>query len=177
MSASSVPDRRGSIKRQNAWIPKKWRSEYDRVIAYSALGKSNTWIAEQLGFTPVHVSSIINTPQGQALLTKLQEKLQENIITNIPTTLEYIAQKTAQRLKAVVDNDALFEKNPFAVIDRGLEVVKGLRHLQGGGNGAPPGNVTNIGTVVITPQQHSAILDGLQKIREIKSVSVGDGSP
>lgn len=165
----------GTLK-QNAWVPKKWRPEYDRVVAYSVVGKANTWIAEQLGFTPEHVSSILNTPQGLELASKLQAKLRENIELNIPETLGELAVLATKRLKSLLENDAIFEKSPFAVVDRGLDVLKGLKHLQGGGNGAP-GQTTNIGTaVIVTPGQRSDILDGLQRIADIKKLHAGTGN-
>lgn len=151
--------------RLNKWKPKKWRPEYDRIVAYSVMGKANVWIATNLGFTPEHVSTILNLPQGIELAERLRLKLRDQIETNIPDTLAYIAKKTAERLKQVIDDDDIFAKNPFAVIDRGMDVLKGLHHLS-------PSNGTNgdthIGTVIISNGQKSDILDGMEKVAEIK---------
>lgn len=162
------------------WKPKKWRPEYDRIVGYSALGRSNVWIAENLQFTPEHVSTILNLPEAKALMEKLQTKLRERIVLNIPEVLDDVAQMAVKRLKQVMESDELFEKSPFAVIDRGMDVLKGLNHLRGGGNGAPvlppPGTVTNIGVVNITPGQKSDITMGLEKIAEVRQLHSGTGT-
>lgn len=164
--------------RLNKWKPKKWRPEYDRIVAYSALGKSNVWISQHLEFTPEHVSVILNLPEAKQMLDKLQTKMRERIEVNIPEVMGEISKQAVLRIKAVMFDDALFEKSPFHVIDRGMEILKGLSHLKGGGNGAPQqaGPVTNIGTVVISQGQRSDILDGLEKIAEVKKLHSGTGS-
>lgn len=176
---TKLEPRKGKVK----WRPKKWRPEYDRIVAYSVLGRSNLWIAESLKFTPEHVSTILNLPEGKALQEKLHAKLREKIEVNVPDVLSQVAQKAAERVKAMLDDDALFAKSPFAVVDRGLDILKGVGHLRGGGNGATgqpalqAGNVTNIGTMIVTPGQKSDILEGLQKIAEVKALhgsSTGD---
>lgn len=150
------------------WRPKKWRPEYDRVVAYSAMGKSNIWIAQQLSFTKEHVSTILNQPQAIELIGRLQAKLQDNMMVSIPQALSEIADKAVLRLKEVMFDDKLFSKNPFAVVDRGMDVLKGLQHLKGGGNGAPQqGNVYNINTAILAPHQRSDILEGLEKVQEV----------
>lgn len=158
--------------KKEKWVPKKWRPEYDRIVAYSVMGKANTWIAATLGFTPEHVSSILNTPRGLDLAQKLQEKLAANIENTVPDELAQIGKQAIKRLKDLMEDDNLYQKSPFAVVDRGMDVLKGLRHLVPGGNGAAlqPGNQTNIGTVIISPQQHSDLLEGLQQIKEIKQI-------
>lgn len=187
MAAALKPENEVQVEPKKAklgkWKPKKWRPEYDRIVGYSALGRSNTWIAENLQFTPEHVSVILNLPEAQALMTQLQTKLRERIIVNIPEVLDEVAQQAAKRLKQVMFDDEMFEKSPFAVIDRGMDVLKGLNHLRGGGNGAPvptPGTVTNIGVVNISPNQKSDIMEGLEKVREVgllhSGTSQGDGS-
>lgn len=174
MPENTAP-RKGRIK----WRPKKWRPEYDRIVAYSVLGRSNLWIAENLKFTPEHVSTILNLPEGKALTDKLHAKLRANIEINIPDVMSEVAQLAAKRVKALMEDDELFRKSPFAVVDRGLDVLKGLSHLRGGGNGAPVpagGSVTNIGTVIVTQNQKSDILDGLQKVAEVKALHGGTGA-
>lgn len=163
--------------KKGKWVPKKWRPEYDRIVAYSVMGKANTWIAQTLGFTPEHVSSILNTPRGIDLAAKLQEKLAANIESSVPDELAQIGKQAIKRLKTLMDDDEIFQKSPFAVVDRGMDVLKGLRHLVPGGNGAAiqaGGNVTNIGQVVLSAQQHSDILDGLQQIKQIKNAPAID---
>lgn len=152
------------------WIPKKWRPEYERVVALSAAGKSNREIATIVGFTPVHVSNILNLPQATELMERIVAKMREKSLTDIPSTLQRIAEKTAVRLERVLDDEKLFEQSPFAVIDRGMDVLKGLNHLKGGGNGSGTGNVTHVhgNAMIVSSDQADALSEGLRKRNEVK---------
>ena len=159
------------------WVPKKWRPEYERVVALSAAGKSNKQIGEIVGFTKEHVSNILNLPQAEALMDRIIAAMNQRTVVDIPNELQYIAQKTVSRLKSAIDNDKLFEESPFALIDRGMKVVEGLRHLQGGGNGAPTQapNVNN-GTVInfnVPVAKADDLIAGLQKANEVKQIHAG----
>lgn len=125
------------------WVAKKWQPEYERMVAYSAMGWSNKKIAETLKYTPEHVSNVLNLPQAKELKDKILAKLRERTLEDVPSILKKVAQKTAERLETILNDDDLFEKSPFAVIDRGLDVMKGIGHLKGGGNGSGGGGVQN----------------------------------
>jgi hypothetical protein len=150
--------------RLTKWVAKKWKPEYEKMVAYSVLGWSNKKIALELGYTKEHVSNVLNLPQAEELKDKLAAKMREKTLS-IPETLQYVAEKTADRLRKLVDNDEVFEKHPFAVIDRGMDVLKGLSHLKGGGNG---GNTTNVnGPVFMVPANNAQnLFDGMAKADE-----------
>lgn len=155
------------------WVPKKWRPEYERIVALSAVGKSNTEIADIVGFGKQHVSNVLNLPQADELMKKIVEAMTRRSLVDIPNSLQRIAEKTVQRLEVLMDNDKLFNDSPFAVIDRGMKVVEGLRHLQGGGNGAP--TMVNNGKVVnntfnVPATQVDSLIAGLQKANEVKQI-------
>ncbi len=160
------------------WKPKKWRVEYDRVVAMSVAGISNTEIATKVGFTKEYVSLILNLDEGKALYNRLQAKILEDWETQIPNNLNTIARKTTERLLQAVNNDELFAKAPFSVIAAGMKAVEGLGHLRGGGNGStgvgelPGAHSTNvnIGVVNISAEQKSDLMSGLDKLQQIKSL-------
>lgn len=160
--------RRGKLKK---WNPKKWKADYDRVVAYHVTGKKNVEIATILGMTPVHVSNILNLERAQQLKAKLEQMLRERMETNIPDTLEYVARKTTERIKQMIDNDDLFEKSPFAVIDRGMDILKGLNHLKGGGNGASPINVER--AIIVSGDNAAALASGFDKADEARRINAG----
>jgi hypothetical protein len=154
----------------NAWKPKTWKTSYDRVVAFHVMGKKNTEIAATLGMTPEHVSTILYLPHAIELKLKMEAALRAKMEENIPDLLEYVSRKTAMRLKEVLDDDDVFHKAPLAIIDRGLEVLKGLSHLKGGGNGAPVG-VTVHGNAVIIPQNQAAsLIEGFTKSDEARRI-------
>jgi hypothetical protein len=124
--------------RLTKWVAKKWQPEYERMVAYSALGRSNKEIALMMKYTPEHVSNVLNLPQAKELKDKILAKMRERTLEDVPTLLKKVAQKTAERLDTLINDDELFAKSPLAIIDRGMEVMKGTGYLKGGGNGAPP---------------------------------------
>jgi hypothetical protein len=113
------------------WEPKKWDPIYEQFVALSALGLSNVEIGQRFGYTPVHVSNVVTSEQGKRLKQLMLDRLRATTISSIPQRLEDIADKTVSRLQEVMNDNDRFERSPFAVIDRGLQVLKGLRHLKG----------------------------------------------
>jgi hypothetical protein len=171
MDTQPTPEKKGKLGK---WVPKKWKADYDRVVGYHVMGKQNIEIAVALRFTPEHVSTILNLPQAQELKKKLEAKLREKMEVNIPDTLDYVARKGAERLKSMVDNDELFEKSPFAVIDRAMDVMKGLNHLKGGGNGSGPGAINVERAIIVSGAAGSQLVEGFSKADEARRIN---GSP
>jgi len=161
--------------RLGKWQPKKWRPEYDRIVGYSVLGKSNIEIATNFGLTKEHISTILNLPQAKELAEKLQIATKQRMLENIPDTLDYVARKTTERLKQMIDDDELFDKSPFAVIDRGVDILKGLSHLRGGGNGA---NAINVEKAIIVPaEQAKDFFRGMTKADEARRINGNTNKP
>jgi hypothetical protein len=169
------------------WVPKEWRPEYQRIVGYSACGISNIEIAQKLGFTKEHVSNILNLPEAKQLLAKITLKLAQNQDFNISTEMTQLVEQSFKRVKAVMNDDKLFEQSPFAIIDRGLEIMKGSGLLRGGGNGAPPslvgGNISNVNLFNLPPELSERLVEGLEKSnrareihapRELKTGTDGD---
>jgi hypothetical protein len=166
-------DRRRGPK-LNAWKPKRWKADYDRVVAFHVMGKKNIEIAKALHMTPEHVSTILNQPQALALRDRMQAALREKMVTNIPETLEYVSRRTAERLKQVLDDDELFAKAPLAIIDRGLDVLKGVGHLKGGGNGAPGMNIDK--AFIVPAAMAETLMSGFGKADEARRINGSDSS-
>jgi polyhydroxyalkanoate synthesis regulator phasin len=157
------------------WAPKSWRPEYQRVVGYSALGLSNTQVAEKTGFSAQHVSNILNLPEAQAMLQDITRKIKEQQEQNIPSVLNDIAIKSALRIKSMLNDDELYEKSPFAVIDRGMEMLKLTGHVRGGGNGAPPPPTTQNNTYIsgLPEELMLRLISGIDKADEAKKLHSG----
>ena len=156
-----------SRSKLNKWRPKKWRAEYDRIVALSVCGRSNKQIATEVDFTPEYVSVILNLPEAEELRVRLQERLRDKILDDVPTVLGRTSQKAAKRFEEMMDDDELFKKSPFAVIDRGIDLLKGLRHLQTATSQPALPSMTINGPAVIMPAMAAeGIRDGLKKADE-----------
>ena len=154
------------------WRPKRWLAEYDRIVAYSVLGRSNAWIAEQMNLTNVHVSTILNTPQGKKLYDDLKSKIKQKIEREIPDVIGAAAKKAAERVENVLNDDELAKKSPFAVAGLAMDVLKGVGHLRSN-NGlmqAPVGNTTNISVVNVGERNQRSISEGLQMLAKVNEL-------
>jgi hypothetical protein len=174
MSDEAKP-KKGTVK----WVPKEWRIEYDRVVAYSACGMSNVAVAEKVGLTKEHVSTILNLPQAKLLMQNIQLRLRDKVTENIPTVLDEISKKGVQRIRDIIDDDEIAKKSPFAVAKLALDVMHGVGHLRGGGNGSnnqspsPFGvinNTNNTTNIVLMPGQKSDIMDGFKKLTQVAEI-------
>lgn len=153
------------------WEPKEWRPEYQRIVAYSACGIANTEIALKLGFTKEHISNILNLPQAKELLAQITLKLAAQQDINLTTEMTALVTQSFKRVKAVMNDDKLFEQSPFAIIDRGLEIMKGAGLLRGGGNGAPNAPISvggNMNVFNLPPELAERLVDGLEKSNEAR---------
>ena len=168
----------GERKRLKSWKPKKWRPEYERMVALSCLGWSNKMIAKELDYTKEHVSVILNMEEAETIRQMVLERMREKVAVSIPERLQKIAEKTVERLETAMQDDDLFEKSPFALIDRGMDVLKGLNHLKGGGNGSGGGLTVNVSSggqaMVLSAGQADGLTEALMKANEVRKLHAAE---
>ncbi len=132
MVTSLTPERPATIKR---WRPRKWDVVYDQIVVLDTLGKPQKEIAELFGYTVQHISNIVNCPEAKITRGRLLEQLQKSAVDKLGTDLEVIAVQAKKRLAQVMYDDDLFQRSPFAVVDRGLTVLTGVGKLKPRGDG------------------------------------------
>jgi hypothetical protein len=153
-------------KKTERWIPREWLPVYAQVVIMDISGISNTDIAKDVGFTKEHISNILNTPQAALMRREVYEKLQEKALETIPRRLEAAAVKASERILTLLNDDTRFEDSPFAVVDRGMQVLKGLNHLAGEAKSS-----INVDKAVILTGKHSTeLLKGLEKANMAQEV-------
>jgi hypothetical protein len=111
--------------------PKSWKPVYDLMVFHSCMGVSNKEIAEKYNYTPQQVCNILVSNQGRVRKKLILANLIENETASVQDRMEKVATKFLQKIELVADNDELFEKAPFAFVDRGLAIIKGLGRLEG----------------------------------------------
>lgn len=152
------------------WAPKRWEVMHQQIVALSTMGKSNTEIAEQFGYSPQQISNIINCPQASIERRNMINALQKGIEERIPKRLEQLADKAIQRIADVLYNDDLAERSPFAVADRGFVVLKGLGKLKDENSAR---NVNIEKAVILAPELATQIADGLAALKRAQ-ITAGD---
>lgn len=163
--------------RLTRWKPKKWRPEYDRMVFMSVAGFSNKQIGERLGYTKEHVSNVLNLAQAEQLREEIQKRMREEAYQDLPKRLNEIAAKTVERMHMLVHNDDIFERSPFQVIDRGMDILKGLGHLKHGNTDHEAGGtVVNHGTIVVSDKLMERFVAGLEKSEEARQLNPAEDS-
>lgn len=113
------------------WKPRKWRPIYEQIIClHIVAGISRDDLAKQFGYTPQHISNILNSEQADVLRNIASERIRggaleraDNKIVDITERLERLQHKALERVEAVMNDDEMMEKAPFAMIDRGLRIL------------------------------------------------------
>lgn len=68
-----LPEHEKRPPRFGKWQPTRWKPIYEKIIIMSAGGMSNKMIAASVGFTPEHVSSILNLSQERQRMIELRQ--------------------------------------------------------------------------------------------------------
>lgn len=180
ISGSAQEDEKVEKQKKKAsikWHPKKWRPEYERIVALSVGGVSNEKIAEISGFTPAHVCNILGTPEAEFIKQQYIERLREKTTVSLPELHQKIAEKAAGRLLNLLENDEAFEKSPFHIIDRGLRVSEGMGHL--GNKKQAEGQNTNFNgpTIILPAESADLLIRGLAKADKARQLNPPSISP
>lgn len=125
---SAAPDKykNGSIR----WRPKRWEPVYEQIVLLSIVGRSNKALAEMFGYTEQHICNILHTPEAALTRAAILERMHERQLESIPAKLEATAVKAIDRIHNVIHNDDLFEKSPFAVVDKSFKVLEAAGHIR-----------------------------------------------
>ena len=153
------------------WQPKNWKPEYTEMVSLSILGMSNQNVADEIfkrtgnRYTSQHVSNVLNTTSGRTLYRHMANKVREHIEETIPEKLTYIAQRTVERLKEMIDDEELFKKAPFQVIDRGLKVAASTGHISdsSGGSGAR-------GNMIVPAESMKVLVEAIKNSENVRRI-------
>lgn len=158
MNVSQIgPDKKVPARLTKKFEPKTWKPIYDQFVFHHCCGKSNIWIANEYDYTPQQVSNILNSTQGKVLKKIIAFNLQQQREQSIGERMGNVADKFMKRIEEVAEDDELFEKAPFAVIDRGLTILKSLSHLKGGSE-SPNGGSPTVNNVQINNNQRVTVI-------------------
>lgn len=149
------------------WQPKKWEAMHEQMVILSTLGRSNVDIARMFGYTPQHIANVLTTPQADICRRRVLDNLRESAVKQIDGSLEDLADQSLVRLKQVMYDDDLFEKSPFAVVDRGISVLRGVGKLRA--ESSPGMNVKN--ALFMAKEDAAALLEGMKAADEAKRLN------
>lgn len=145
------------------WKPRKWDVVYDQIVVLDTLGKPQKEIAEMFGYTVQHVSNIVNCPQASLTRGKVLDHLSKNAIAKISDNLEALAVQAKKRVAQVLYDDDLYARSPFAVVDRGIAVLRGVNKLRSEGEAS---KVRVDRAIIFTADDAKAVREALTKADE-----------
>lgn len=161
MTTAAPPYRPAKLQR---WRPKEWTPVYEQIVILSCgMNKSNKELGDMFGFTPQHISNILCTPEASLVRRRVLETLREKVDGGLPRRLSDLADKATQRVAQVLYDDAIFERSPFAVVDRSLAVLRGVGKLRSAEEAK--GDTTN-NVLILAGETANELRDGLRKARE-----------
>lgn len=162
-----------AVTKKKRWVPQKWESQFDEWIVRSVMGESNLSIAKRSGYTPQHVSSILNTPQAKLTRRQLLTNLQKNLELKTEERLAHLQDRALTRLTQLLDDDKYFEATPLAVADRGIAILRGTGVLK---PETTPGNINAKNAVFVGSEHASQLIAGLRMSEEAKKLNSGPPS-
>ncbi|KKL59733.1 hypothetical protein LCGC14_2212370 [marine sediment metagenome] len=153
------------------WIPKVWTPVYEQIVSLDCMGVPQKKIAEQFDMTNVMVSKICSTPQAKIFRHKVLKVLAERNKIFQKDRFEKVQVRAMERISSVMEDDALFMADPFAVVDRAFKLLEKTKVI---GSGTRDGSGVNIsGNLTVNNLTQTAIVEikeGLEKAREAKEL-------
>ena len=150
------------------WIPKTWTPIYEQIVSLDCMGVSQKKIAEQFNMTNVMVSKVCSTPQAKIIRRKVLEILAERNKAFQETRFERVQVQAMERISSVMEDDALFMADPFAVVDRAFKLLEKTKVI--GGSNSDLNVAGNLTVNNLTQNVILEIKDGLAKAREAKEL-------
>lgn len=158
-----VKNGKGSLR----WRPKEWLPIYEQIVVLSIAGRSNKDLASMFAYTEQHVCNILHTPEASLVRGLVLEKMRERAVEGIPAKLEATATKAAERIHDAIHDDELFEKSPFAIVDRSFRVLEAAGHIKSGDKPLGPLNVYSGGKAfILTEAAAERIRDTVKMLQE-----------
>lgn len=169
-----LPEHEKRPPRFGKWQPTRWKPIYEKIIIMSAGGMSNKMIAASVGFTPEHVSSILNLPQAEQFRVQVLKIMRERALADVPATMSRIVQKGMNRLEKMVEDDGQFANAPFAILDRVFKVAENTGHFKKSAiPDQPNGSVSNTTNIIMSGNQLDKLVEAMEKSDQVKQLHGG----
>lgn len=154
------------------WVPKEWKPVYEQIVALDCMNVPHGDLAVQFDYTKQMISMICNTPQAKILRRKMLDILAKKNEDFQVKRFEAASSKAMQRINDFMDDDTLYEENPFAVVEKSLKFLQAKGVLKSGNGVIKEGDTIIHGNVVVKKVSQLAenamieIKEGLKLIQE-----------
>lgn len=159
--------RRAARINRPKWEPKVWHPVYEEIVLLDIMGYKNTVIAEMKGFTVVHVSNILNTPQAKIIRQLTLKRMEQKREETIEQRLERLTHDAMARVEDTIRNDDLAAKNPLGLFDRAITVLKATNKIK---EVAP---TVNNNTMIVSDEALDKLMRAVKQSDEAKALHAG----
>lgn len=174
MNKETKFNRPTKFKKIRRWQPNEWEPEYEKIVFESCLGKSNVELSVKFNFTKEHISNILNTEQAREIKRLYVEAIRQGSLDLMEKQFGEITTQAVKNMHTVLHRDELTEKNPYSQFHASVTALKSLGKLQ---EESKPGTVHNTQinntTMIITSDDESKIISGIDKLEQIKLLHSG----
>ena len=153
------------------WYPKKWKPIHEQIVALDCAGAPHAMIAAKFDKTPQYVSKICNTPQAKIIRRHALNTLVEKNKEFQDERFVHAAAKAMERVTDLLEDDALFESEPFQVVEKAFKLLAGVGVV--GGKKDDGATHIHAKNVTVNNLKQTAIVDikeGLAKAAEAREM-------
>lgn len=115
---------RKAMLRRPRWQPKVWHPVYEEVVMRDCMGYSNIEIAADMGYTVVHVSNILCTPQAHLIKRLVLLQMEKKRELNVDQRFDKLTKVAIDRIEETLGNDNFATRNPGGMFDRALKMLQ-----------------------------------------------------
>lgn len=161
------------FKKIRKWQPNEWEGEYEKIVFESCLGTSNVDLATKHNFTKEHISNILNTEQARSIKAQYVAAIRQGSLDLMEKQYGEIVTRSVQNVHTVLHREDILQSHPYSMFDRSVSALKGLGKLQEEAKAGVINNTQINNTMIITRDDESKILKGLDKVQQIKLLHAG----
>lgn len=161
------------FKKIRVWQPNEWEGEYEKIVFESCMGASNTDLAVKYNFTPQHISNIINTEQARQIKAQYVAAIRQGSLDLMEKQYGEIVSRSVQNMHTVLHREDILQSHPFSQFDRSISALKSLGKLQEEAKAGIVNNTQINNTMIISSDDESKILKGIDKLEQIKLLHKG----
>jgi len=158
-------------------IVEAWKPVHDEMLAMHLAAYSNVRIAQVTGYSPEHVSVMLNDPRAEKAIFALRKRLRKKAIGDIEDRMVDLAERSLQNIAETVehryDENAVASKGKMHQDDVGFKLLACLGYNGKGAKETEPRRLTlsaDQGERLVTALEKSAAVDRL--IEEAEEVEV-----
>ena len=171
-----LPGKRTKIRfPSERWVPKRWRPEYEIIVALWASGMSRKAIIDRFYelsgtlYTEQHITNIVNTPEARKILDNNVDNIRENSTKQIQARISALHDKALTRMEKLMEDDEKYDASPFAVVDRAIKIMDVGKVKES----AAPNGINVQSALIMTPEAAKILMEGTQKADEAKKLYAG----